>query len=352
MVLSSTALKNKTDVAEVFRKKMLDWYDLNRRVLPWRALSGGTPDPYHVWLSEVMLQQTTVRAVIPYFLKFIKRWPDVHALAAADNDDVMAAWAGLGYYARARNLHKCAKVVSGEFGGVFPDEIDALRALPGIGDYTSAAILSIAFDKSSVVIDGNVDRVMARYHAVETPFPAGKKDVKELADFYAGGFTDRPADYAQSLMDLGAGVCTPKSPGCSSCPLNDGCKAFGRGEDYPKKAPKKVKPHKYGYVYWITNDCGDVLVQRRSGTGMLGGMLGLPTSDWLEDQSQLKHLDFQNIRVLPDSVRHVFTHFSLELQLFYGNVDSIDCSSYFFCTPDDFFGDEFPTLFKKSIRLF
>ncbi len=353
---SSIVEKNITEDPNIFRQKMLDWYDVHRRILPWRALKGQVADPYHVWLSEIMLQQTTVQAVIPYFLKFVKRWPDVHALASADNDELMAAWAGLGYYARARNLHKCAKVISEDLDGVFPCDEGELKKLPGIGDYTAAAIRSIAFNMPSVVVDGNVDRVMARYHAIDTPFPDGKKDVRRWATFYADGYSDRPADYAQSLMDLGATICTPKSPVCGLCPINDCCSAYAKGhaELYPKKAPKKMRPHKYGYVYWVTNNNGDVLIQTRPESGMLGGMLGLPTSDWVIDKSLLSHCCFNNIVYSETSVRHVFTHFSLDLFLYRGIAD--DCNSlghdFQFVSVDKIDERKFPTLFKKAIRAF
>lgn len=352
----STALINKTDDPVIFRQKMLDWYDHNRRILPWRALPDVRPDPYHVWLSEVMLQQTTVQAVIPYFLKFIKTWPDVHALAQADSDDVMSAWAGLGYYARARNLQKCAKIVSKDFDGVFPDSQDTLKTLPGIGDYTSAAITSIAFDKPAVVVDGNVDRVMARYHALDIPFPDGKKIVKQLASYYSEGFTNRPGDYAQSLMDLGATLCTPKSPVCALCPIRETCQAYalGRSEDYPFKLPKKQRPHKFGYVYWVTNDRGDVLIHKRPEDGMLGGMNGLPTSSWCDDKGNMSHLNFDDLKPIKQTVHHVFTHFSLELFLFTGYLEDA-CflsSEYQFFSAENLDFSSFPTLFKKSARLF
>ncbi len=347
-----------TDDPLAFRKKMLDWYDANSRDLPWRARANEVPKPYHVWLSEVMLQQTTVQAVIPYFFKFIERWPDIHALAAAENDDVMGAWAGLGYYSRARNLHQCAQVISNDYFGVFPSDIGGLKSLPGVGDYTAAAIRSIAFDFPAVVVDGNVDRVMARYHAIETAFPKGKADVKRYAALFSDGFEHRPGDYAQSLMDLGAGVCKPKTPSCSLCPINQYCKAYdlGAAESYPKKAPKKSRPHKYGYVYWVTNQQGAVLIEKRPDKGLLAGMHGLPTSDGVEDKTALVHLDFECIKPFGGKVTHVFTHFSLELEIFHVSLEDgyvLPANSTFFFLPySDLSSGGFPTLFKKAIRLF
>ena len=209
--MSSGAALHKVSAAEIvfFRNSLLGWYDLNRRTLPWRAPPGMVADPYHVWLSEIMLQQTVVAAVMPYFTRFVERWPTVAALAAAPQEEIMKNWAGLGYYARARNLHKCAQAVTAEYGGVFPDRQDSLRALPGIGEYTSAAITAIAFDRPATVIDGNIDRVLARYFNVEEPFPAGKKAVRHYAERLSAGRTDRPGDFAQAMMDLGATVCIP-----------------------------------------------------------------------------------------------------------------------------------------------
>lgn len=357
-VMDSIIERISTEDARVFRKKILDWYDQHRRVLPWRALKGDVANPYHVWLSEIMLQQTTVQAVIPYFLKFVKRWPDVHALASADNEDVMSYWAGLGYYARARNLHKCAKVISHDFFGIFPQEQKQLLLLPGIGDYTSAAIRSIAFDKPSVVVDGNIERVMARYHAVEEAMPKGKKALKAYATKYADAFEDRPSDYAQALMDLGATICTPKSPLCAFCPINDECQAYksGRATVYPVKAKKIPKPKRYGYVYVVRNSNGDILFHKRPAKGLLGGMFGLPTSGWVNAEDQRQHLNvFESLEINPSDshIRHVFTHFDLRLDIFEGVAKS-----------DETFGESFiwhkrnsskniglPTVFKKAYDL-
>lgn len=358
MTICSIVENINTDKPAIFRKKVLDWYDAHRRILPWRALEGEQADPYRVWLSEVMLQQTTVQAVIRYFLKFIEKWPDVHALAKADNDDVMSNWAGLGYYARVRNLHKCAKIISNDYDGVFPSDQTALQKLPGIGDYTSAAIASIAFDKPANVVDGNVERVMARYHACKIAVPEGKKILKEYAALYADGFTKRTGDYAQALMDLGATICTPKSPACSLCPLNQNCSGYAQGtpEIYPLRAPKKERPKRYGYVYYITNKQGDVLIHKRPDKGLLGGMYGLPTSEWLENEGTLEHLRLAENKVVctggRSSITHVFTHFHLTLTLFSCVIlDNINIPlNYEWIDEEELQKLGMPTVFKKALK--
>ncbi len=363
MKTSSIKIQKDTELPAIFRKKILDWYDRHRRVLPWRALPGQASNPYHVWLSEIMLQQTTVKAVIPYFLKFIDLWPDVHALAKADNDAVMNNWAGLGYYARARNLHKCAKVVSEEYGGVFPADEDLLKKLPGIGNYTSAAIASIAFNLPASVVDGNVERVMARYHAYEGILPKAKGGLKDFADDYADGFSNRPGDYAQGLMDLGATICTPKKPLCSLCPLSDACKAYGMTGDvekYPVKAVKGEKQRRYGYVYWITNDDNQVLIQKRADSGLLGGMYGLPTSEWTvgkEGGSKPSHIEMPGgikKKNISQSIEHVFTHFHLTLSLYSAHYNSDQLAQgYMWVSQGDLGSDVmFPTVFNKAYVLF
>lgn len=299
---------NNIDVL-LFRKKILKWYDTHQRAMPWRVVKGGKPNPYHVWLSEVMLQQTTVVTVGPYFQKFIDKWPTIHDLADADKEEVMHQWAGLGYYARARNLHKCAQVVSQELSGVFPQDQDELKQLPGIGDYSSASIRAIAFNKPANVVDGNIERVMARIFNIHKPMPDSKKHLKELAGSLAEGFKDRPGDYAQALMDIGATICTPKSPKCLLCPVVAFCQARAKGveESLPKRNAKKPKPQKSGEVYWISNDNNEILFVRRGEKEMLGGMLGLPTSEWIETKKK------------PSSkallVKHSFTHFDLSLEI-------------------------------------
>ena len=306
------------------RPAILAWYDAHARALPWRTspadrARGRRPDPYRVWLSEIMLQQTTVPHAAPYFLAFTQRWPTVRDLAAAPEADVMAAWAGLGYYARARNLIACARWVAADLGGVFPDTEEGLRALPGVGPYTAAAIAAIAFDRPANVVDGNVERVMARLYAVETPLPGAKPALKRLADGLATA--DRPGDWAQALMDLGATVCTPASPACERCPAASAClgHATGAPERYPLKDAKPERPRRYGAAYVLTR--GDrVALVRRPARGLLGGMLALPTSDWRGHA----WTDAEAIAAAPTAadwrpsgeIRHVFTHFALDLRVF------------------------------------
>jgi len=297
---------------------LLAWYDRAARVMPWRVgpaeRAGVRPDPYHVWLSEVMLQQTTVAAVRTYFHRFTARWPTVADLAAAPDAEVMAEWAGLGYYARARNLLKCARVVAGDLGGRFPETAEALRALPGIGPYTAAAIAAIAFDEAAVVVDGNVERVVARLWAVETPLPAAKPELTELAGRLTP--TTRPGDHAQAMMDLGATICTPRNPVCALCPVAAWCEARARGiaADLPRKAPKAEKPTRRGFAYVAVNAAGDVLLERRPEKGLLGGMVGFPGSDWCDAPTPIppRQADW---REAPVEVRHTFTHFHLRLRV-------------------------------------
>ena len=343
---------------EVFRAQLLKWYDRYRRVLPWRALKGQKADPYHVWLSEIMLQQTTVPAVIPYFLKFLSKWPSVHDLAKADAEDVMQNWAGLGYYARARNLHKCAKYVSETLGGKFPSSIEKLKDLPGVGDYTSAAITAIAFNKPANVVDGNVERVMARIYAVTQPVPDSKPLLKSLAGVMANGETKHPGDYAQALMDLGATICTPSSPKCMLCPVRDFCDGYelGISAELPARKAKLQKPQKHGYVYWITDKENRVLFEKRGEKGMLGGTIGLPTSPWLDKALEKTHLEStikrSNSRVM---VRHSFTHFDLELTGITAIATKKDLpkdGDYFWVPLEKAETLGIPTLFKKALKQF
>lgn len=297
---------------EAIAPRLLAWYDVHARRLPWRRLPGeALQDPYRVWLSEVMLQQTTVAAVGPYFARFTDRWPKVTDLAAADDADVMAAWAGLGYYARARNLLACARAVAAN-GGAFPDTEETLRALPGLGEYTAAAVAAIAFGRRAVVVDANVERVVARLFAIDDPLPGGRAAIR----FAAGQVTpdQRAGDFAQAMMDLGATICTARSPRCMLCPLSASCRALAAGapERLPVKAAKKPKPVRQGQAYWIERD-GKVLMVRRPGRGMLGGMRALPDDHWSArgDGSARLGGEWRPGGV----VRHSFTHFDLELQL-------------------------------------
>ncbi|WP_112320821.1 A/G-specific adenine glycosylase [Oceanibium sediminis] len=296
---------------------LLSWYDDHARDLPWRvpphrSKAGQRPDPYHIWLSEVMLQQTTVAAVRPYFAAFTASWPKVGDLAAARDADVMAAWAGLGYYARARNLLKCARVVDADHDGRFPGTEEGLAALPGIGPYTAAAVAAIAFDQRAVVVDGNVERVMARYHDLRDPLPGVKPEMKARA----AGMTPatRPGDYAQAVMDLGATVCTPRNPACGICPLMERCKGrrAGSAPDLPVKAQKVAKPVRYGIAYLAVSPEGEVLLETRPDKGLLGGMLGLPGPAWAEGApvpAPPLPGDWRDAA----EVRHTFTHFHLRL---------------------------------------
>jgi A/G-specific adenine glycosylase len=291
---------------------LLAWYDEERRDLPWRTRRGRRADPYGVWLSEIMLQQTTVKAVIPYYLKFLARWPTVEALSRAELDDVLAAWAGLGYYSRARNLYKCAQVVAHELAGVFPQSGAELQKLPGIGPYTAAAIAAIAFGRRAVVVDANVERVVSRLFAIAEPLPASRPRIREATDSIT---PDRRAgDFAQAMMDLGATICTVRNPGCLACPLSAGCAAFGEGapDAYPIKAAKKPRPQRRGTAYWLQSD-GAVLLVRRPDKGMLGGMRALPGGDW-GDVAELAPPIAADWRPL-GTVAHVFTHFALSLDV-------------------------------------
>jgi A/G-specific adenine glycosylase len=292
---------------------LLDWYDRHRRSLPWRAEPGAPPpNPYAVWLSEIMLQQTTVAAVKPYFAKFLAAWPRVEALAEADEADVMAAWAGLGYYARARNLIACARAVTQDHGGHFPGTEAELRALPGIGDYTAAAVAAIAFGERAVVIDANVERVVARLFTYDPPLPAGRPGLRLLADSITPDA--RAGDFAQAMMDLGATICTARSPNCLICPLSAPCaaRASGQPDAWPVKLPKKAKPHRRGTAFWIEHD-GAVLLVRRPDKGMLGGMRALPTGPWADADPGLDEAPLSAHWRPQGHVAHVFTHFSLDL---------------------------------------
>jgi A/G-specific adenine glycosylase len=327
---------------------LLAWYDCHARRLPWRAEPGVTPDPYRVWLSEVMLQQTTVAAVKSYFETFTTRWPDVAALAAAPEAEVMSAWAGLGYYARARNLIACARAVAAR-GGIFPDTEDGLRALPGIGKYTAAAVAAIAFGRRAVVIDANVERVVARLFAVETPLPAARPEIDRLA----GRITPerRAGDFAQAMMDLGATICTPRNPACGICPLSDRCAArrTGAPETYPRKAAKAAKPVRKGTMFWLEND-GAVLLVRRPAKGLLGGMRALPTGPWAADDPGLADApaDVQWRDV--GTGRHVFTHFALDYRVMAARISSrSNIGEWWPVTELETAG--LPTLFARAARL-
>ena len=306
--------------------QLLAWYDRHRRRLPWRAPAGQRSDPYRVWLSEIMLQQTTVKAVGPYFEKFLARWPDVSALGSAELDDVLRMWAGLGYYSRARNLHACAVTVLREHGGAFPDTEEGLRKLPGIGPYTAAAIAAIAFDRLTMPVDGNIERVVSRLFAVEEALPQAKPQIQALAATLLG--PARAGDSAQALMDLGATICTPKKPACSLCPFNEDCAARERGDQdtFPRKAAKKTGTLRRGAAFVVVRG-DELLVRSRPAKGLLGGMTEVPGSDWLAGQGDADALaqapELASVKHWHRKlgvVTHVFTHFPLELVVYTATV--------------------------------
>ncbi len=337
---------------ETAASRLLDWYDIHAREMPWRVAPGDRakgvrPDPYRVWLSEIMLQQTTVAAVRSYFVRFITRWPDVAALAGAKDADVMAMWAGLGYYARARNLLKCARVVASEHGGRFPETREGLLTLPGVGPYTAGAISAIAYDAPSVVVDGNVERVMARIFAVRAPLPGAKPELTE----HAASLTPqiRPGDYAQAVMDLGATICTPKSPACGICPWLELCAArrLGIAADLPAKTPKAPKPTRFGIAYVGRRADGALLLERRPDKGLLGGTLGWPGSDW-GDAPEDAPPAAGTWRDPGGEVRHTFTHFHLRLALRVADLPA-DCEALRgeFMPARDFRASDLPTVMRK-----
>ena len=336
---------------------LLAWYDRHGRALPWRVgpaerAAGRRPDPYRVWLSEVMLQQTTVAAVRDYFRRFTERWPTVEALAAAEDGAVMGEWAGLGYYARARNLLKCARVVTAEHGGRFPESAEALRRLPGIGPYTAAAIAAIAFDRPETVVDGNVERVMARLHDIRTPLPAAKPDLTEAAARLTPDA--RPGCYAQAVMDLGATICTPRNPACGICPWRAPCaaRAAGTAAELPLKTPKKPKPVRHGIAYLARRVDGAWLLERRPDSGLLGGMLGWPGSEWVEGTPAPAPPIRAEWHDAGAEARHTFTHFHLRLALRIALVPmDREPRRGRFVEPGAFRPAELPTVMRKAFDI-
>jgi A/G-specific adenine glycosylase len=339
--------------------RLLAWYDRHHRDLPWRTPPGAIavgrrPDPYHVWLSEIMLQQTTVEAVKPYFRAFLAKWPDARSLAAADTEDVMKAWAGLGYYSRARNLKRCADLLAAEYGGRFPDTEDGLRALPGIGGYTAAAIAAIAFNRPAAVVDGNVERVVTRLRAIETPLPAAKAEIRDVVAELLPA--DRPGDFAQAMMDLGATICTPRRPACLPCPLRDDCRAGDEGdpERFPVKAPKTLKPQRLGAAFVAVGDDGAVLLRKRFESGLLGGMTEIPTTAWTARTDGIATVDgapFPANWRKAGSISHVFTHFALELTIFRADLVNFPAPPGHWWSPAvDLHGEALPTVMKKAIE--
>lgn len=331
------------------RRALFAWYDAQARDLPWRVgpaahAAGVRADPYRVWLSEVMLQQTTTPHATPYFLAFTRRWPTVSALAAEDDGAVMSAWAGLGYYARARNLLACARAVAADHGGIFPDTEAGLLALPGVGAYTAAAVAAIAFDRPANVVDGNVERVMARLYAVETPLPAAKPELKALAAGLVAD--DRPGDWAQGLMDLGAVICRPKAPLCDRCPVSAWCAALKTGAPvtYPRKTAKTDRPRRFGTAYVLTQG-RDVALVRRPDKGLLGGMLALPTNEWGSKPADTPPVaaDWRPV----GEIEHVFTHFALTLRVMRAEGRGFEGAIW---TPASQAGEGLPSVFLKALR--
>jgi A/G-specific adenine glycosylase len=324
--------------------------------MPWRAEPGQTTDPYRVWVSEIMLQQTTVTAVIPYYERFVSRFPTVETLAEVPLDTVLSSWAGLGYYARARNLHACAQAVLA-MGG-FPRDLAGLQALPGIGVYTASAIGAIAFGIPTVPVDGNVERVASRLFAIEAPMPAAKPAIRAAAEALGADpdARNRPSDFAQALFDLGATVCTPTSPGCGVCPWMESCAArrLGIADQLPRRAPKRVRPIRYGVHFWVTDPAGNVLLRRRPPSGLLGGMTELPGTPWRDD-------DWTEAQAMPHApmtadwrpagqVQHGFTHFGLSLQLFSAVVPALEGEGFQYPIVD--LGQvALPSVMRKCIQM-
>lgn len=341
-----------------FAGRLLDWYGIHARTMPWRVpprdhAQGVRANPYHVWLSEVMLQQTQVATVKDYFLKFINLWPSVEVLAAADLEDVLKAWAGLGYYSRARNLKKCADTVVTDFNGKFPRTASELKALPGIGDYTASAIASIAFDEAVPVLDGNVERVLARHDRIDTPFPQAKPEAKALLETLLSH--EKPGEFAQAMMDLGATICTPKRPACALCPINEDCAGFKNGdlENYPFKQPKAEKPTRKGAAYVLRNKLGSVFLCKRGNSGLLAGMTQVPTTDWnsrRDGQTGTAAAPIQALWEPKGTIRHTFTHFHLELEVWTAEVTNHPHQDGWWCASIELANEALPTVMRKVLQ--
>ncbi len=334
--------------------RLLAWYDANRRVLPWRAREGETPDPYRVWLSEIMLQQTTVAAVGSYYQKFLTRWPNVEALAGASLDEVRAAWAGLGYYSRARNLHHAAQIVAAEHGGRFPSDASGLRKLPGVGPYTAGAIAAIAFDAPEAAVDANAERVISRYFAIEEPLPKSKPELRRATQTLVP--SGRPGDFAQALMDLGALVCTPKRPSCLVCPWMTDCRgrAAGIAETLPRKSAQRERPMRRGAAFVARNGDGAILLEKRSEKGLLGGMLQPPLGPWTAKfparGEALAQAPFPaDWRRCSGVVAHGFTHFELEIQVWRAEVATRRKANGDWIARDALAAAALPTVMRKII---
>ncbi len=353
------SVKNNRHNAEsrILNARLLRWYDKNRRLLPWRSLAGQVPDPYHVWLSEVMLQQTTVGAVAPYFQKFLKKWPTIQHLAAASLDDVLRQWAGLGYYRRARSLHACAQGIVAEYGGKFPATEKDLLDLPGFGPYTAAAVRAIAFDQRANVIDGNVERVMSRLFAIKTPLPKAKPEIRIVAESMLP--KSRYGDYAQALMDLGATICTPRNPKCDLCPWQKSCaaRALGIAETLPRKPKAKAKPIRRAIAFVLFNQDGEIFLRQRPKDGLLGGMMEVPSTAWSEGAmpsltSAQSHAPIKTKwRLLSEIVHHVFSHFEFEIAVAVGNVNGREEKKQGTWVPVNKLSDEaLPSVMRKIIK--
>ncbi|MBN9220954.1 MAG: A/G-specific adenine glycosylase [Mesorhizobium sp.] len=351
--------KAQTDkvMSDDMASRLLDWYDAHHRELPWRVTprdhaKGVRPDPYRIWLSEVMLQQTTVEAVKSYFRVFVDKWPDVDALAAALTEDVMKAWAGLGYYSRARNLKACADLVAAR-GGRFPDTEAGLRELPGVGAYTSAAIAAIAFDQPAAVVDGNVERVVTRLFSIATPLSEAKPEIRDHVERMVP--KARPGDFAQAMMDLGATICTPRRPRCMLCPLRQDCSAIlsGDPEHFPVRLPKADKPLRRGAAFVAEREDGAVLLRKRPEKGLLGGMTEVPTTAWT---ARVDGATTQAAAPFPANWRHagmithVFTHFALELEVFHAKTKGDTPAGHFWSPASEISGEALPTVMKKAIE--
>lgn len=356
MRTQESAARVEPAAAAVLAERLLAWYDRNARPLPWRVEGDGPPDPYRIWLSEVMLQQTTVATVIPYYHQFLARWPDVGQLAAAPLESVLEAWAGLGYYARARNLHACARTLVARHQGNFPETLDGLRRLPGIGAYTAAAIAAIVFAQPVVAVDGNVERVVARLFAVDAALPGSKPQLAALAQTLAPSW--RCGDFAQAVMELGATVCRPRRLLCGECPWRESCRGYAAGtpETFPRRQRKAPSPQRYGQVFWLERADGAVWLRRRPPSGLLGGMLELPGSPWPEPQPGFLTAGLAAAGLgavagwlasprrwvcCPTKVAHVFSHFRLELTIWLCRLDGVaepDLSG--FSTAGDWFRPE------------
>jgi len=341
----------------ILEKALLPWYDHHQRLLPWRAVTGYPSNPYHVWLSEIMLQQTTVATVKDYFIRFVARWPKIEDLAQSTLDEVFHAWQGLGYYSRARNLHVCAQRVVKDFNGIFPKEEPTLLTLPGIGPYTAAAIAAIAYDQPTLPVDGNVVRVFSRFFSLETPLPTLKDEVQALARDMVP--SHRSGDFAQSLMDLGATICRPRNPDCKACPLQGMCKGYQQGttSQLPRQALKGTKPRRYGVVFWVEDASQQIFLEKRPDKGLLAGLVGLPTTIWKDVPWDLKAQGtfadapkgVEAWKPLPVTVRHTFTHFHLELAIVKGQTFAISQEGLW-SSLENLESHALPTAMKKVIR--